>query len=274
MNPRLGAYIGENGTWYGAFLSILVMTVVLGYFVFTIDHGSGTHDLEVEDVIISSHGALGGTETELNISVFLTNQGKGGIDDVRVRAFAVERDSNLARDEDTRSMGRIEGETSPEGELHITVPNNDTYRIELLVFENGRLTLRGSGTIDLKGIGVASEYSAYEPPEMSGEDANGGNFWRSPAASDEAFSLLMSAFCLLVIPGIIVVLVIILVVKQGKKNTEKHRIVSSDAPSSDAEETGTASSRSRSLEEFTRNEMMRESATVGEREEKAAKADE
>jgi len=276
MNPRLGAHIRENGTWYGAFLLILVMTVVLGYFVFTIDHGSGAHNLEVEEVIMSSHGTLGGTETDLTISVFLTNQGKGAIDDVRVRAFAVERDSNLARDEDAISMGRIEGETSPEGELHITVPNNDTYRIELLVFENGRLTLRGSGTIDLKGIGVASEYSTYEPPEMTGAggDTEDNGIWRSPASSDEAFSLLMSAFCLLVIPGIIVVLVIIAVVKQGKKNAEKHRIVSPDGPSGDAGETGTASSRSRSLEEFTRKELMRESAMAGEREEKAAKADE
>ncbi|HHD15644.1 MAG TPA: hypothetical protein ENK47_02940, partial [Euryarchaeota archaeon] len=86
MNPRLGAHIRENGTWYGAFLLILVMTVVLGYFVFTIDHGSGAHNLEVEEVIMSSHGTLGGTETDLTISVFLTNQGKGAIDDVRVRA--------------------------------------------------------------------------------------------------------------------------------------------------------------------------------------------
>ena len=198
--------ISNNLSWYVVTVVILVAVILLGYFALTIE-GEKPSRLKVDEVYFGTQDKLGGEYTDLKISLLLTNDEDGDIDQVRVRAFAIETDSNLARDEDTISMGRIPGQTTSEGELNISVPNNESYRIEILVFEESKLTLKGSGTIDLTGVEKASEYEstgggAAHPSFDSAEDESGGiSFGDSDTAP--------VAICMFMVLGIIIVVVVV-----------------------------------------------------------------
>lgn len=215
MRDRIREELSRNKWWYAVFALIVVVTCTLAYFVSQIEEEKGT-DLIVDEVYFRT-SELGGEDTDLRILVFLTNDGKGDIDEVRVRAFAVETDSNLARDEDAITMGNIKGKSTSEGELSITVPNNDSYRIELLVFEEGKLTIRGAGTVDLKGVGVASDYE-----NIDGDDDNGALGGASMAETADKASSFLGAVCILILlPGVIIAIIIFAVVQTKRKRTEK-----------------------------------------------------
>ncbi len=214
MKGKLRDELIRNKWWYIAFIIVIVIASLLAYFVSQIEAEKGT-DLIVDEVYFSPTTDLGGKDSDLKILVFLTNEGKGDIDEVKVRAFAVETDSNLARDEDSVTMGNILGKTTSEGELFISVPNNDSYRIELLVFEDGKLTIRGSGTVDLKGVGMASDYKTSGDDDTSDNELSYG--FGSP---DSAGSAPFFALCIfLVLPVIIIGIIIYAVVKGRKMKT-------------------------------------------------------
>ncbi len=201
-----------NKRWIVAAIIVIIIFSVLTYFVVNIEKED--KDLLVDEVIIGSI-EMEGLESDLKISVHMTNKGKSEVDDVKIRAFVIERDSNLARDEASLDMNSIPGKTTKEGELFISVPNNDSYRIELLVFEDSKLTLRGSGTIDLTGVGVASEYRSEE------DQGSGGGMSYSPSLFEEGEEDRSAAFLgicfLLVLPILVIAIIIWAVVKNQKK---------------------------------------------------------
>ncbi len=209
---RTRDFIEENVRWIVAAVLLIILLSVLSYFVSNIK-GDDT-DLIVDEVFFN-HIEMEGAESDLKISVLLTNEGENEIDDVMVRAFVIERDSNLARDEDRAEVGGILGKTTKEADLFISVPNNDTYRIEILVFEDSKLTLRGSGTIDLVGVGVASEYAGADDDDDMLDDSSIG--WGSGDADSQLLGILCF-FILLLIIGV-VVLVVLLVNNQSKKKS-------------------------------------------------------
>jgi hypothetical protein len=200
-----------NKRWIVAAIIVIIIFSVLTFFVVNIEKED--KDLLVDEVIIGSV-EMEGLESDLKISVHMTNKGKSEVDDVKIRAFVIERDSNLARDEASLDMKGIPGKTTKEGELFISVPNNDSYRIELLVFEDSKLTLRGSGTIDLTGVGVASEYRSEDDP-----NSGGGALDYSPRLFEdgEEDSTAFFAVCLLSLPILVFVIIIYVVVKNQKK---------------------------------------------------------
>jgi len=206
-------FIDENRRWIAVSVLMLIIFSVLIYFVMTIP-GDDT-DLAVDEVFFNSI-EMDGLESDLKITVFLTNEGEDEIYDVMVRAFVIERDSNLARDEDQVEMGTISGKSTKEEELFISVPNNDTYRIEIVVFEDAKLTLRGSGTIDLVGVGVASDYTGSDDDDNDAPMSAPSLDWGG--GDDEGAALGM--LCIVMFPIAFVILIVILVVKNQKKKDE------------------------------------------------------
>ncbi len=173
-------------------------------------------DLEVDEVYFSTK-ELGGTDTDLEILVFITNEGDDDVSKVEIRAFAVETDSNIARDEARAELSGLKAKTSKEGKLYITVPNNDTYRIELLIFEEGKLSIRGSGTVDLTGVGSASDYRTDSGVD---DDAGYGGIEMSEDGAASA-PILICLFMGVVVIGILVVVVVAMSKKRGSVEPEK-----------------------------------------------------
>ncbi len=204
---RRSDYLGKNLPWLlGAAVSVAILVILI---IVVWPEKTVSTDLEVDEVYFSTK-ELGGTDTDLEILVFITNEGDDDVSKVEIRAFAVETDSNIARDEARAELSGLKAKTSKEGKLYITIPNNDTYRIEILIFEEGKLSIRGSGTVDLTGVGSASDYrteggsgddDAYDTLGESTEDAS---------AAGVFICLFMGAI------GIVVLIVIVVAVTRKK----------------------------------------------------------
>ncbi|MCK5772344.1 MAG: hypothetical protein KAH57_01015 [Thermoplasmata archaeon] len=211
---RRSGNIRKNLPWFlGAAASVALLVSLI--IVIWPEETTST-DLEVDEVYFSTK-ELGGTDTDLEILVFITNEGDDDVSRVEIRAFAVETDSNIARDEARVELSGLKAETSLEGKLYITVPNNDTYRIELLIFEEGKLSIRGSGTVDLTGVGSASDYrtdggvddeALYDTMGIEEDGAASG-------------SILICMFMGVVVIGILVAVVVAVSKKKGSVGPEE-----------------------------------------------------
>ena len=207
------SYLKEHWKWYTIAIVILVGMVVAGILTGNDDEEEGSSPssrIEVEEVyfVMTDQTQL---YTNMDILVFITNDGKIDLSDVTVRAFAVETDSNLARDEAVKILGELKGQTTIEGKLTIELPNNDTYRVELLVFKDGKLTIRGSGTVNLKGVGQASPYKTDKDDDKISPCDSGGD--GSGFADGSGFS----AICIVLLAVLIIIGIVIAVIIIQKK---------------------------------------------------------
>jgi len=203
MKEATKNYFREHGPWYVITILLLIGTIVAGYYLFSDEESALPSKLKVEEVyfVMTDQDQQ---YTDMDILVFITNDGKTSLSEVTVRAFAVETDSNLARDEAIKEMGTVKSQTTVEGTLKIELPNNETYRVELLIFKEGKLAIRGSGTVNLKGVGQASDYKSTE-----GDVAPSGGGGDDGLEEEDASSICGIFVAAVIIIGLIVMFVLI-----------------------------------------------------------------
>jgi len=190
---------------------LLVSTVVLGYYVFKEDKTKDS-DLKVEDVYFLMEGS--NTErSQIEIIVFISNIGDKDVSKLEIRAFTVETGSNLAMDDSSATINDVIQQTTVEGNLIVDVPNNDTYRMELLIFKDEKLEIRGSGTIDLTGVGASYDYRNYPSYDTVDDDAMG----IGPTGNGEAASLFGGVCVMLIIVGVVVGVILYFALRTGNK---------------------------------------------------------
>ena len=211
-------FLRSHLPWFMAAIVVLIIVVVLGYYTFR-EEKEEELDLMVDEVYFKTKASeLGGSTTDIDIVVFVTNQKENDVEKVVLRAFAVDTSSNLARDEARTVIGRLPGDKTEEGLLSIKVPNSDTYRIEIIVFANDKIAIRGSGTVDLTGIGTASDYQNLDDDN----DNDAGIFpdsdsWGAPAMGANASPVVCIFFLMIAGAVALVVVIIVAVVKAVKK---------------------------------------------------------
>ncbi len=161
--------------------------------------------LDIDDVFFLYSGSKSELEkVTIDVTTFITNKGTADAKDVQIIAFAIDDDSNLAMDKTTFTVGDILKENTKPTEFSITVPNNDSYNIRLIILENGKLAIKGTGTVHLdKNFGGRG--TRFTPDyESDGDDDHGF------AKEDEHFFVVSSSFILLFLICIIMVTVIVL----------------------------------------------------------------
>jgi hypothetical protein len=107
--------------------------------------------LEVEEAYFKSEESLF-EDTELQIFVLVTNIGDKDCD-THVRAYVVNKETNIAMDDSTTEEVKIEGQSTHESSFNVMVPSNGRYRVEFLVYKNDMITVKGEGHVDLKAGG-------------------------------------------------------------------------------------------------------------------------
>ncbi len=211
MKEATKEYFREHGLWYIITILLLAGTIVTGCYLFRDEESAPPSKLKVEEVyfVMTDQDQ---ENTDMDILVFITNDGKTSLSGVTARAFAVETDSNLARDEAIKEMGTVKSQTTVEGTLKIELPNNETYRVELLIFKEGKLAIRGSGTVNLKGVGKANDYKTTE-----GDTARSGDGDGMGLVEDDAGSICGIIIAVVIIVGLIVLFVLIFMGQQKGK---------------------------------------------------------
>jgi len=219
MKEETKNYFREHSPWYVITILLLIGTIVAGCYLFRDEESAPPSKLKVEEVyfVMTDQDQ---ENTDMDILVFITNDGKTSLSEVTARAFAVETDSNLARDEAIKEMGTVKSQTTVEGMLKIELPNNESYRVELLIFKEGKLAIRGSGTVNLKGVGTASDYKTTEG-DMSGDGGDDDD--AQGLAEEDASSICGIFFAVVIIVGLIVLFVLIFRGQQKGKGGRKER---------------------------------------------------
>lgn len=123
--------------------------------------------LVVEDVFFMKSSTRAEEERlDISTTIYITNDGLGDADNVKVIAYALDEKKNLAADEQEENVGRIFSEKTEAAKFLINVPAGMKYYIELLIFENGRLILRGDSSVVIQGEGTAT--NTYQTKEIKG----------------------------------------------------------------------------------------------------------
>lgn len=139
-SPRLYALAG------------IVALVVLGGVAFAATRAEGG-DVDVQQAyFVSAEPA--GEQLNLTARLFVTNDGRGASDALSLAVFVVPVQSGLASYTTRVDVGVIPARTTSEVTVPVVVPGFNTtrsYRVDFLVFEDGLLTQRGSGTIGWGG---------------------------------------------------------------------------------------------------------------------------
>jgi len=169
-----GSIMGNKGL---IVLSVLltVICLILGtiLFVMILDEDEEA-SLFVDEVYFIGRDT-GRTDMTIDVEVWLTNEGKGAARTVSVNVFAVETDSNLARANASMNLEGMKGKRSSKALMSMEVPLNDTYRIEVLVFKDGKLTITGSGVLDLTKAGYPRDYDTDRNLDEEKEEKRSGD---------------------------------------------------------------------------------------------------
>jgi len=113
--------------------------------------------LSVDEVYFVARD-LDNNKTSLEVFMFITNEG-GKPAGVTIRAFAIDVTSNLAHGQDSTDIGNVRGESTSEAEMDIVLTSDRKYRIEVLLFKDGKVSIKGEATVNLQEGGYGgSDY--------------------------------------------------------------------------------------------------------------------
>jgi hypothetical protein len=174
---------------------------------------------------------------DVTMSAFITNNGKKDAGAVEVRTFAVDSETNLGVDYSQASLGLVPKDTTGEATLTLSVPEGKSYRIELLVFESGKIVVRGSGTVKLMGSsGLAGEDFATDgvgrgsPTDEKEDETNFFGGGDGDSSSSGAIAVLALVFIIIVIIAIAAV--------AGKNAVDSNRLETSSTQKFDLNNNG------------------------------------
>lgn len=125
--------------------------------------------LYVEDVFFmkADSRSNGDDEEEEKIdiitTVYITNDGMAKAKDVKIIARPIDENKNLAQYKTDKLVGTIPVEKTSEIEFTIKVPSGAKHNVDLMIFEDGKLILRGSGSVVIEGSNSNTpKYKTYE----------------------------------------------------------------------------------------------------------------
>lgn len=211
MEKELADKQGKRSS--AVFLSlVLVMLIFVGIMNVLVSSSSADegHDepyLYVEDVFFLLSGQQGnqnGGSVTIDVTAFVTNKGDLDAKDVEIIAFVVDEDTNLALDKTTFVVGPIGKEKTHGSEFSLSIPNDKSYNIKLIIMEDGKIAVRGSGIVNLySGYGDSGNSFRTDPIGRGSDDllAEGltGTVFSSGGAVYGIFLIVIAVIVLLVL---------------------------------------------------------------------------
>lgn len=95
-------------------------------------------------------------------TLYLTNAQWNSSGNVKIVAYLLRTNPNIAVDKNTVEIGVIPGSTTKEAEVQVVLPGlNTPYEVDFLIFENDLLVLRGQGNIEVVQIQAGGSIYNY-----------------------------------------------------------------------------------------------------------------
>jgi len=158
-------------------LSSISFLLILGSASIAVDDRDREAYLIVEQVYFESE-EVGDDTYDLIVKAYVTNDGDKGAD-VRVSAFAIDIRTNIVFDSSSDDLGRMEGRTTKRADMSVQIDSQRKYMVEVIVYKDGKVVVRGSGTVDLALAGVGGE--DYRTTETDVPRGGGESLFNAPA---------------------------------------------------------------------------------------------
>ena len=132
---------------YLIFIIIALISLVIISSAFLYPYGKKKSNLSVDAMYILKNSE---SEGKVNISaiIYLTNTG-GKSDDIKIVAYLLEKWKGIAVEKKEISIGEVKGGVTKEISTYMQI-GNGSYQLEVLVFENELLKIKGGGWIETK----------------------------------------------------------------------------------------------------------------------------
>lgn len=111
--------------------------------------------LEVEEVYFVLLPSENG-EYRLSVTAFITNKGEKDCVS-KLRGFGIDKKTNLAVDDIELSIGTVPAGKTVEFSAEMEFEKNVTYRIDLIVFKDGLISVKGLGYVNLAHQGAGGK---------------------------------------------------------------------------------------------------------------------
>ena len=106
---------------------------------------------EVEDMVI------------VRVYSYITNDGTGDAKSVRITALPLDDAMNMASDKVDKTVGDIRVNKTSESEFLVEVPKGIRHEVFLMIWEDGRIILKGTGSFMVDtNIGTSEEFRTTE----------------------------------------------------------------------------------------------------------------
>ncbi len=108
----------------------------------------------------------GETNNTVNVTCtpYLTNIWSKESGEIKIIAYVIETKDNLAVYKNTVEIGKIPANSTAEIEIPIVLSNN-SYKVDILIFENGKLVIKGTLTISAYPIYMWDEINPGQKQE-------------------------------------------------------------------------------------------------------------
>ena len=143
----------RQGKRIAATLGIVVLFLVIGMAISSAIYSVPANEpkdgayLQINEVFFLL-GASGKDIVTIEVTAFISNTGSEDAKNVEIVAFVIEKNSNLALDKTVFTVGPIPKEKTTMADFTLSMPDDDSYTIKLILMEDGKISIRGS-TINL-----------------------------------------------------------------------------------------------------------------------------
>ena len=128
----------------------VIMIATFGVFATGIFEPSSAEPLPDDHLFVEEIYLLKTEETNETVSVtctpYLTNIWNEESGDIKIIAYVVKKSNNIADCKNTVEIGKISADSTAELEVPLVL-SDDLYNVDMLIFEDGKLVLKGSLTI-------------------------------------------------------------------------------------------------------------------------------
>ena len=138
----------------GICITTIATIVIILFGVFAtglLEQTTAQPDLPKEHLYVDATYLLKTDETNETVNVtctpYITNIWEKESGEITAIAYVIESSTNLAVYKNTIEIGKIPGDSTAEIEIPVVISNN-SYKVDILIFENGKLVLKGQITIN------------------------------------------------------------------------------------------------------------------------------
>ena len=136
----------------GALIAVVTVTAIILVSVFAMlfQPSTAQPNFPNQHLYVDATYLLKTGETNSTVNVtctpYLTNLWSKESGEIKIIAYVIETKDNLAVYKNTVEIGKIAANSTAEIQIPVVLSNN-SYQVDILIFENGKLVLKGTLTI-------------------------------------------------------------------------------------------------------------------------------